>query len=144
MSRTVLNVPVSVSYFSSTTLYILFKPQTGLPCRTVPCRKYSQLFRHNRGHYLKNPWTHSVSVRNVEKKSRKDILFERFYKNVYQGLAVIATSTFLYIKLIGLKLLLLQAAPIAYMLRNQLPTIKETFSRDMKWVNIYSWNVKTY
>lgn len=60
------------------------------------------------------------------------MLVERFYKNVYQGIIVIAVGTLLYIKLVGLKLLLLQLAPIAYLVRNQLPIIKQTFFRDVK------------
>lgn len=121
MLRNVLNSFVRISRSRKTTQY-LFKFRAG------SYRNYSQLFRHKR----KNPWNHTISVRNIKKKSRKDVLIESFYKNVYQGLLVIAVSTFIYCKIVGLKLLLLQLAPIAYVFRNHLLTIKQTFTRDIK------------
>lgn len=100
------------------------------PSKVAPYRNYTQLFRHKCNN-VKSSWN-TISIRNKTKRSRKHMLAQRFYKNVHQGFAIIAVSTLLFLKMIGTKLLLLQLAPIIFMLRRQLPIIGQTFTRDVK------------
>lgn len=120
-----------ISYSRNTFACFVKLASISQPCRTTSHpRHYSHLF-HCKYKTVRNPWN-KIFLRNKTKRSRKDILAEYFYKNVYQGIALISFGTALVLKCIGLKLLMLQLAPILYMLRNQLGIIKKTFVRDIK------------
>lgn len=108
-------------YFQNTTLL-------HLPWKISTQRNYTQ-FVKNKERYNLRIHLNTVPRRN---KSRKSALIEKFYKNVYRGFAVIAASTLVFIKLIGMKLLLLQLTPVLFLFRNQVPMITQHFIRDTK------------
>lgn len=127
------NVLLKLPHCRSTNPYFLKPTLFHLPCKDPTYRNYTQFVRKKECYNLRSQWN-TVPIRNETKSSRKDILVEKFYNNVYRGFAIIAVSTIVFIKLIGTKLLLLQLTPIIFLLRKQIPMITQNFRRDTKLV----------
>lgn len=123
---------LKVLQYRSNNLYFLKPTLFYLPCRSLQYRSYPHLVKNRNCYYLKNQWN-TIFIRNITKRSRKDMLLEYFYSNVYRGFLVIGVSSLVYLKLIGMKLFILQLTPIVVLLRNQIPSIMKNFTRDIKY-----------